>query len=318
MPARMYGTAGSERWIQPDEGCPSADGVRLARTLAPCRPWALPPSSLRGERPRKNRGLSRPSGTQGRGPSGGLEASARRSPPLEGQSSMDAQGSVASRSPHSRALRRIEKLPPRRRLGALEVPAQPRSCWAAALLPSCEILSRSNVQLFLARIYEPVRGHWARGESRKASPTRTPRTRTSRAQRAPPPDRMEIVARLLQGPCRHLVCSGGRCLQPAGPTRRGGTTLGEGHTPFLRAPPCRPRPSETETPRLPQSSCHGPPQVACAVGLPPKQGPCADVPHASEGALRRLDFSNPAHASHALLATQTDTAGNGPGQSNLR
>ena len=129
---------------------------------------------------------------------------------------MDAQGSVAWRSPHSSALRRIEKLPPRRRLVTLEVPAQPRSSWAAALLPSCEILSRSNVQLFLARIYEPpVRGHWVQGRESEGEPdtdtpntdqqcsTSTPPTRTSSAQRAPPRpngNRSPPLARALPAP----------------------------------------------------------------------------------------------------------------------
>ena len=75
-------------------------------------------------------------------------------------------------------------------------------------------------------------------------------------------DRLEIVARLLQGPHRHS--SGVRCLQPAGPTRCGGICLKRARCPFLQAL----RPSETKTPRLPRLSCHRPPQVSAAVDLP--------------------------------------------------
>ena len=76
----------------------------------------------------------------------------------------------------------------------------------------------------------------------------------SKGNRSPP---------LARAPPAHTL--GGRCLQPAGPTRRGGTALGENHL-FgpLRG---RPRPSETETPRLTKWFYHGSPLAAAAVGL---------------------------------------------------
>ena len=199
-------------------------------------------------------------------------------------------------------------------------PCRAQELLGSALPPSCVIPSRANVQLFPARIYEPLgfsarvgrrgrqgapntdqretrttrvqaqasggqadRAHrtrtivrheplWFRRKRREARPTgRTehgprercvheaeenprgnmPSTRLRGLSRAECPahaprhltDRLAIEARLLQGPRRHS--SGGRCLQPAGPTRRGGTMRGEGPVPSsarLRADPGRARP----------------------------------------------------------------------------
>ena len=75
------------------------------------------------------------------------------------------------------------------------------------------------------------------------------------------PDRMALEARLLQGPRRHPPRCVRRTLLAAQRARPGAEAPRAEDPPGLplRILRRRPRPSETETRRLPQLSCHGPP-----------------------------------------------------------
>ena len=93
-----------------------------------------------------------------------------------------------------------------------------------------------------------------------------------------------------EGPAGIAPC--GRCSPPAGTLRCGGTTLG---APASRSSAAEPRPSETETPRLPQWPYHGPvsraawPASRDAAPCPPGDSPETRFPNptASVAALRR-------------------------------
>ena len=65
-------------------------------------------------------------------------------------------------------------------------------------------------------------------------------------------ERLALEARLLQGPRRHPGASGGRCLQPAGPTRRGGTARrGSPGTSFAHTPTPTPAERDRDAPSHP-------------------------------------------------------------------
>ena len=102
---------------------------------------------------------------------------------------------------------------------------------------------------------------------------------------------------------------GGRCSQPAGPTRRGGTTRGEPLFTPLRG---RPRPSETETPRLPQSSSNGAfPGPRRSASHP--RGARRSAPKGTRTRPPETRLSNPPSVASAPPATRKNSCETGPG-----